>query len=160
MALLLNAQLGSLTRNNVPLIKKLRASGAFTSNPIELIKNGFYQAENWDSIITDQEIPDTIEGDTASDKKTNYINEIIANLEFNYPTAILAEKIKSNQIRLADQPLVREEIYDVLSTGSFELGKMSINQHLNSPQIVDLNISDTTKSELKKTSPHYTISSN
>jgi Neuraminidase-like domain/Salmonella virulence plasmid 28.1kDa A protein len=91
-----DGQLGYLTRNNVRLIQQLHQSIAGTTgitNPLSLIENGYYQAEKWQTLLTDAIIPSEIPGTTDAEKRSNYAEVMAAQMRLSYPTAVVAQMV-------------------------------------------------------------------
>jgi hypothetical protein len=70
----LDGQLSYLTLNNAPLIQKLHETagqGGLTQS-LDLVDQGFHQAEKWKEVIGDGAIPPEISGKDDAEKRGNY----------------------------------------------------------------------------------------
>ena len=67
----LDGQLGYLTLNNAPLMRKLHAAGGQTglTDIVSLAEQGYYRAEKWRDLIGDDAIPTEIPGETNEETR-------------------------------------------------------------------------------------------
>jgi hypothetical protein len=153
-----DGQLGFLTLNNAPLIQQLHQSIAGTTgitNPLSLIENGYYRAEQWQTLLTDAiDIPAEIPGTTPAEKRSNYAEVMAAQMRLSYPTAVVAQMVikdndetplskidnetptnKAARKRLISKFLMAEQ-------GKFEIGLQPIEQYArqNNVQIDNVQI--------------------
>ena len=121
----LDGQLGVLTLNNAPLMKSLRGSVA---SPVDLVKGGYHRAETWKPLLKESPVPEQIPGATLEEKRANYAESMAAQVRLSFPTAVIAERIKRNEIKMA--PDVKDQVIKFLTEqqGKFEIGKQPVEQ--------------------------------
>ena len=93
----LDSQLASLTLNNAPLIKALRGK---VSTPEDLVSGGFYNAEAWKNLVAKSPIPSRVPGSSEQERRANYAEVLAEQVRQALPTAVIAEKIRKNEIKL------------------------------------------------------------
>ncbi|PTQ91460.1 PA14 domain-containing protein [Nitrosomonas nitrosa] len=125
----IDGQLSYLTLNNAPLISKLHLSAGQNglSQPLDLVDQGFYQAEKWSELIGDSIIPPEISGKDDTEKRVNYAELMAAQVRLSFPTAVVAETIKNiggYNFSVASS-FLREH------HGKFELGMQPIEQYIS-----------------------------
>ncbi|MBE9593758.1 MAG: hypothetical protein IMF19_09785, partial [Proteobacteria bacterium] len=87
----LDGKLSYLTVNNAKLISRLRSDKRVQESPDDLIKNGLYKPEAWDTVLSnDIPVPKDMPGETDEEKKRNYINYMVFMLKISYPTSVVA----------------------------------------------------------------------
>jgi hypothetical protein len=153
----LDGKLALLTVNNATLMARLHRSTVL-STPLDLVQKGLYRAEAWADLLTnDVVVPQEIPGDDPQAKKTNYANFMASQLRLSYPTAVVAEMVKQNQIPLAAEQSVKEKVYKFLTDhqGQFELGVQPVSQYLRANKIV---LDEPVVAELQKLQRVYQIS--
>ncbi|MBF6650643.1 neuraminidase-like domain-containing protein [Methylobacter sp. BlB1] len=125
----IDGQLSYLTLNNAPLISKLHLTAGQNglSQPLDLVDQGFYQAEKWSELIGDSVIPPEISGKDDTEKRVNYAELMAAQVRLSFPTAVVAETIKNiegSNFSIASS-FLREH------HGKFELGMQPIEQYIS-----------------------------
>ncbi len=127
----LDGKLGYLTLNNVPLIQSLRNNigGNGISDPLNLIENGYYRADKWQTLLTEGvAIPAEIPGTTDAEKRSNYADLMSAQMRLSYPTAVVAQMVRNGETPLKNP--VGEQVHALLMEqhGNFEIGLQPIEQ--------------------------------
>lgn len=135
----LDGRLGLLTINNAPLIEAVHtAAGANgLGDPVELARRGYHRAAQWNQLLSDNvPVPKEIPGDTLAAKRANYAEYLGAQVRLSYPTASVAEMVKSGDLPV-NAP---EQVHTFLTEhqGKFEIGMQPVEQyiaqnHLNVP---------------------------
>jgi peptidoglycan hydrolase-like protein with peptidoglycan-binding domain len=92
----LDGQLAFLTLNNAPLMRRLHAAQGAQQlgSVLDLIAAGFYDASKWVPLL-DQTIPQGVPGATPAEQQGNYAEFMAAQLRLSYPTAVMAERVKT-----------------------------------------------------------------
>src|SRR5262249_36298559 len=119
----MDGKLAFLTINNAPLMKSLhRATGnSILSDPLQLAQAGYHRAAKWDALLAaDIPVPKEIPGDTPQAQRANYAEYLAAQVCLSYPTAAVAELIKSGDLPVG----VPDQVYAFLTEnqGQFEIG--------------------------------------
>ncbi len=98
----LAGQLSYLTLDNAPVLAALNKAEAQTplTAPIDLATRGYWDPAKWTPLVA-QSVPPSVPGATAHDKATNYAGWLTAQVRLSFPTATLAQKVKSGAIPLA-----------------------------------------------------------
>ncbi len=141
-----DGKLGFVTINNVPLIQKLhaRAGDSGITDPLQLAQSGYHSAKHWDDLLTGEvPIPQEIPGETSEAKRTNYAEYLAAQIRLSYPTASVAEMVKSRAISLttvapgtnseaAAPKSIADDVYGFLTAqqGKFEIGMQPVQQYI------------------------------
>jgi hypothetical protein len=144
----MDGKLGFLTINNAPLMQKLHktAGDKGLSDPLQLAQKGYHRKGKWKEVLTQEvAVPKEIPGNTAQEKRANYAEYLAAQVRLSYPTAAVAEMVKSNEIGLLDEkgrPLsarMTKEIHTFLTDhqGKFEIGVQPVEQYLRRNKIKD-----------------------
>ncbi|PHN01148.1 neuraminidase-like domain-containing protein [Flavilitoribacter nigricans] len=156
----LDGQLGFLTFNNAPLIQRLKNERAISEDPVELVKNGYYRKEQWEAIITEKDIPDAITGENIEIRKEQYLAWLTGELRRAYPTKVVAEQVKAQEVTLTNNENIRAEVYDALNRDElgFELGEYSINKHIQELEDRGMPLSAEAKTSLKRMHRVYQLS--
>lgn len=100
----LNSQLGSLTLFNAPLIRTLNTGNRLNS-ALQLVEEGFYQADKWEQAIGDEAIPPDIPGKDTSEKRARYAELLAARVRVSSPTAVVAQMVKGEKTPLSNTRL-------------------------------------------------------
>ncbi len=110
----LDGKLGYLTNQNAPLVKRLNDSHNI-NDPVDLIHEGFYKPEKWTDVIG----ADVPQGANAGE----YAKHIATQLSRSYPTAVIAEMMKNDEIQSPPQA-PKEEIFRFLNNNEqkFSIG--------------------------------------
>ncbi len=148
----LDGQLGYLTLNNAPLINRLHAiqqQKPLTST-LDLVQHGYYHAEKWRQLLDDT-IPEQIPGGTQDEKRANYAELLATQVRFSFPTAVVAEGVRSGEIPLATTSDVQDGVHTFLSEnqGKFEIGMHPIEQYLARNKLGDT-LSVPVKEQIKR----------
>jgi hypothetical protein len=109
-------QLSYLTLDNAPLLaalSKAEAQKPLTA-PIDLATRGYFDAAKWIPLIG-QSVPAAVPGANAQEKAANYAAFLAAQVRLSFPTATLAQRIKSGGIPLAGSPAAAGEAADFLA---------------------------------------------
>ena len=129
----LDSQLNLLTINNVPLVQQLHERNRGLKDPLDLVRGGFYQQQQWVALLQGGvQIPKEILGDTEDQKQTNYAAMMSSQLRLRYPTAVVSEMVKRNEMPLKVAPPIQQAVTNFLNAhqGRFELGIHPIEQYL------------------------------
>jgi hypothetical protein len=139
----LDGQLAYLTINNVPLMEKIHkkiqreVDDKGMSRAEQLVQVGLYDAKNWEPLIGDGLIPPEVTGKDQAEIKSNYASMLAAQVRFSFPTAVVADMIKNDDI-LRDKKgnsipgELRDQVHSFLVTeqAEFEIGSEPIEQYL------------------------------
>jgi peptidoglycan hydrolase-like protein with peptidoglycan-binding domain len=131
-----DGKLGFLTINNAPLIQALRtaAGGNVISDPAQLAQSGFHRIDKWAAALTSNiSIPKEIPGDTIEAKRANYAEYLAAQVRLSYPTASVAQMVKSGDLPLTGAPPgVADQTQAFLSQhqGNFDIGTQPVEQYI------------------------------
>ncbi len=94
----LDSKLAFMTLNNASLMEALHKAigdNALT-DPLQLVQAGYHRAEKWDAIVAaGMQVPDEIVGE-GDDKRQNYKRFLAAQLRLSYPTASVAQLMRSD----------------------------------------------------------------
>ena len=66
---------------------------------MQLAQAGFHRAEAWNGLLAGVAVPNEIPGE-AEAKRANYARYLAAQVRLSYPTASLAEMVKSGSLTL------------------------------------------------------------
>ena len=153
-----NGKLSFLTTNNAPLIQRLHTKHVNLQTPLDLVRKGLYQPQNWEEMLTDDmPIPDYIQGEDLAERKANYAAVMANQLSLSYPTAVVAERIRINVIPVGTDVAIKNQVTTFLDEqqGLFELGSHPVEQFLQQHNI-SLDLAALT--EIKKLQRVYQIS--
>jgi peptidoglycan hydrolase-like protein with peptidoglycan-binding domain len=109
-------QLSYLTLDNAPLLTALdqaEAQNPLTA-PIDLAARGYWDPAKWTPLVG-QSVPAGVPGATAQEKAANYSAFLAAQVKLSFPTATLAQQVKSGAIPLASTPAAAGEAADFLA---------------------------------------------
>jgi hypothetical protein len=154
----LDGKLGYLTLNNAELINKFHAENMIQNNPLELIQNGLYKAETWEQVLgSNIQVPEDIPGETAQEKKKNYIDSMVLQLKTSYPTAVVAEMVNNQELNLSGGNSVKNEVYTFFrdTRDTFEIGKYPVEQFIKDNH---LELSSGALEEVKRLQRVYQVS--
>ena len=106
-------QLSYLTLDNAPLLTALNNAEAHAplTAPIDLAVRGYWDPAKWTPLVG-QSVPAGVSGATA----TNYAAWLAAQVKLSFPTATLAQQVKSGVIPLTSTPAAAGEAADFLAT--------------------------------------------
>ncbi|PSR17360.1 hypothetical protein C8255_13005, partial [filamentous cyanobacterium CCP3] len=158
----LDNQLASLTLNNVPLIQKLHDQSGVTAlnGAIVLVSQGFYQADKWQEVMgTDTPIPAEIAGETDAEKRSNYYNLLADQIRLNYPTAVIAQMIETEQIALTSPAAPKQDVVAFLQAHqeTFEFGTEPIAKYLSTYRLTQTPELETVIKEIERIQRLYQI---
>jgi hypothetical protein len=131
-----DGKLGFLTINNAPLIQSIHQLTGRNglSNPLQLAQMGYHRPERWETLLSDAiAIPNEVPGDTAELKRKNYAKYLAAQIRLSYPTASVAEMVKSGALPLLDAAKgVADQVHAFLTEhqGNFEIGVQPVQQYI------------------------------
>lgn len=125
----LDGQLAYLTLNNAPLIRKLHGPDGLTAI-LKLVEDGYYRSQKWQEMIGDDSIPPEIPGEKETEKRIYYANVMAAQMRLSFPTAVVAQMVKSGETPLADG--LRNQVHAFLMghQGRFEIGMQPVEQYV------------------------------
>lgn len=153
----LNGKLAFLTVNNAPLIAQLHKTAGQNglSDPVELAQQGFHRPEKWNAVLNaDISIPKEIPGDTPDAKRGNYAKYLAAQVRLSYPTAAVADMVKSGDLAVG----ASQEVHGFLmeNQGNFEIGMMPVQKYIRDQ---GLEVAESTVTEVKKLQRVYQLTS-
>ncbi len=124
----LDGKLAFLTLNNAPLMRQLHqdADGDLR-DPVDLVRRGLHRPRVWTELLgpdSGVDVPEEIEGESIAGRRRAYAELLANELQIAYPTQVVAELIRSENVRLPGLDAAREDIYTFLyeQAGRFELG--------------------------------------
>ncbi|SDW57191.1 PA14 domain-containing protein [Marininema mesophilum] len=128
-----DGQLAFLTLNNAPLIRKLHevAGQMGITHPLNLVEKGFYRADKWQKLMGNDSVPPEIPGENDDQKRNRYAELLAAHVRLSFPTAVIAQMVKSGETPLADDQL-KSQVHTFLTEhqGNFEIGMHSVEQYI------------------------------
>ena len=141
----LDGKLGFLTINNAPLMQKVHSTAGANglSDPLQLAQMGYHRAEPWSQLLTaDVPIPKEIPGDAPETRQANYADYLAAQVRLSYPTAAVAQMVKSGALPLTGAAHgVSDQVHAFLTQhqGKFEIGVQPVQQYIaqNNLQVTD-----------------------
>lgn len=151
-------KLSFLTTNNAPLIRQLHTQIGTLETPLDLVRHGLYQRDAWGELLAgDVPIPDEISGESLEEKKANYAGLMADQLRLSYPTAVVADMVRTDAIPLRAEQSIKTAVTQFLDVhqGKFELGIHPVEQYLRTH---DISLDDHTLSGLKSLQRVYQIS--
>ena len=155
----LDGKLGFLTINNAPLMQQIHnAAGANgLSDPLQLAQLGYHREAKWSSLLTPNlPIPKEIPGETLEVKQANYA-DYLAPGPLSYPTAAVAEMVKSGDLPLTGAAQgVPDQVHTFLTDhqGKFEIGVQPVQQYIARN---NLQVADETVEQVKRLQRVYQI---
>ncbi|GLV54150.1 hypothetical protein KDH_09990 [Dictyobacter sp. S3.2.2.5] len=132
----LDGKLAFLTINNAPLMQALHgiAGNQGLSDPLQLAQAGYHRAASWNALLSaNTPIPNEIPGDTPEAKRTNYADFLAAQVRLSYPTAAVAQMVKSGELPLTGAAAgVSDQVHAFLTEqqGKFEIGVQPVEQYI------------------------------
>lgn len=155
----LEGQLGYLTLNNGPLIRSLHEAEREPplSSTIDLAQRGYFRAEKWSELL-DGSVPDQIAGDTPEGKRANYAELLAAQVRLSFPTAVVAEGVRSEELPLTGDADVRDAVYAFLTEnqGRFEIGMNPVERYIARNDLGD-QVEEPVKEQIKRIQRVYQI---
>ena len=155
-----DGKLGFLTINNASLMQKVHATTETNglSDPFELAQRGFYKAEPWNQLLTDDvAVPKEIPGDTPESKRENYAAFLAAQVRLSYPTAAVAHMVNSGDLPLpgaAQGASGQVHAFLTQHQGKFEIGVQPVQQYIAQN---NLQVPDDTVQQVKRLERAYQI---
>ncbi len=153
----LDGKLAFLTINNASLMKALHGVGGSRglSDPLQLAQAGYHRAAKWGELLNANiPIPKEIPGDTPEAK---YAEFLAAQVRLSYPTAAVAEMVKSGDLPLPGAALgVADQVHAFLTDnqGNFEIGMQPVEQYIANKK---LKVADETVTQVKRLQRVYQI---
>ncbi len=126
-----DGKLAFLTVNNAPLMQQLRQVGGASglTDPVQLAQAGFHRVAKWTALLgPNVPVPNEIPGDTPAAKKANYAAYLAAQVRLAYPTASIAEMVKSGDLKVNGADQVNKFLND--QQGKFEIGLQPVQQYI------------------------------
>lgn len=150
-----DGKLGFLTINNAPLMQSLHgaAGNEGLGDPLQLAQLGYHRAQKWQALLTAGiPVPKEIPGDTVPAKQANYAAYLAAQVRLSYPTAAVAELVKSGDLAVS----APDQVHDFLMAhqGKFEIGVQPVQQYIKAN---NLDIAEQTVSQVKRLQRLYQI---
>ena len=126
-----DGKLGLVTINNAPLMQKLRkvVGERNLGDPLQLAQQGYHRPEKWSELLTaDVPLPKEIPGNSPKEKRANYAGYLAAQIRLSYPTAAVAEMVKSGSFAV-EMP---EQVHAFLTEhqDKFEIGMQPVERYL------------------------------
>lgn len=131
-----NGKLGFLTINNATLMQKVHTTAGANglSDPLQLAQMGYHRAQAWTPLLTsDVPLPKEIPGDSPDAKRGNYAAYLAAQVRLSYPTAAIAQMVKTKDLPLSGVASgVSDRVHEFLTAnqGKFEIGVHSVQQYI------------------------------
>jgi hypothetical protein len=132
-----DGKLGFLTLNNVPLMQAIHtaAGGNGLNDPLQLAQQGYYSAAKWTGLLTTSNapIPTDIPGNTPEVKRANYAEYLAAQVRLSYPTASVAQMVKTGDLPLPGASRgAPGQVHRFLTEhqGKFEIGLQPVQQYI------------------------------
>jgi pSer/pThr/pTyr-binding forkhead associated (FHA) protein len=138
----LDTQLAALTLNNAPLISALHEAEwqAPLASTLDLARRGYYQAAKWAALLDGGPVPLGLPGATADEQRSSYADLLAAQLRLSFPTAVIADLVRTGAAPVRGGPDVQHAVYDFLYShqGEFELGDQPVEHYLARAGLVGL----------------------
>jgi hypothetical protein len=157
-----DGKLGFLTINNAPLSQKAhtQAGANGLSDPLQLAQMGYHRPEAWSQLLTpDLPIPKEIQGNTPDTRRANYASYLAAQVRLSYPTAAVAQMVKTGELPLTGAPAgVSDQVHAFLTQhqGKFEIGVQPVSQYIAQNK---LQVAEETVKQVKRLQRVYQITS-
>jgi len=126
-----DGKLNFVTLNNAALIRNLQtAIGANgISDPVQLAQNGFHRPSAWTRLLDNNvAVPKEIPGENDAARKANYAEYLAAQVRISYPTASVAEMVRSGDLTVGSPERVAGFFNE--HQGKFEIGTMPVGQYI------------------------------
>ena len=133
-----DGKLGFLTINNAPLMQALHAKAGDNgiTDLVQLAQKGYHRAEAWSPLLSeDVPIPKEILDDPPGTRRANYAVYLAAQVRLSYPTASVAQMLRSDdpnsRLQFAGQDF-SDEVHQFLSDhqNEFVIGVQPVEQYL------------------------------
>jgi hypothetical protein len=151
----LDGKLAFLTLNNAPLLARIHQEHA-PATPADLVQRGLHRADAWLPLLRDVDIPASVPGEGAEEKRASYAALMAGQLRLGYPTAVVAEQVRAGEFTLRAEPEVAAEVHRFLAdpaTG-FELGMHPVEAYVRENGI---ELSDEALGQVKRLQRVYQI---
>lgn len=126
-----DSKLGSLTINNAELMQKVHVAigDSGLSDLLQLAQKGYYRDEKWKELLTDVPVPKEIPGENIA----NYAAYMAAQVRLSYPTASLAQMVKTKELPLTGAAdVVADHVHTFLTEHQeFEIGAEPVEQYIS-----------------------------
>src|SRR6266540_964982 len=148
------AELYAANRTDIPKFwdAVTDAFGKATADRLQLDgKLGFLRASKWDEVLTpNMPVPKEIPGDSAATKLASYKEYLAAQIRLSYPTASVAQMVKSGDLPLLGAAQgVSDQVHAFLTEqqGKFEIGIQPVGQFIarNNLQVADATVEQVTR---------------
>ncbi|MFM9951807.1 MAG: neuraminidase-like domain-containing protein [Saprospiraceae bacterium] len=132
-----DGKIAFLTINNAPLMRKIHETvdANELTDPIQLAQAGYHSAEAWQKLLTEEvPIPKEVSGDTVEARRLNYANYLAAKVELSYPTAAIAQLVKSRALTLPGATNgAADDVHTFLTNhqGKFEIGMQPVQEYIS-----------------------------
>jgi peptidoglycan hydrolase-like protein with peptidoglycan-binding domain len=125
-------KLAFLTVNNAPLMQAISAAiqpAGGIPDPVQLVAAGYHRASQWIKLLTANiPVPTQIPGASSEAKRANYADYLGTQLRLSYPTAAIAEMVKSGDLVVENPDKVNAFL--TANQGKFEIGSQSVEQYI------------------------------
>lgn len=131
-----DGKLGFLTINNAQLMQKLHSAAGDNglSDPLQLAQQGYYRADQWNRLLdANVAVPKEIPGDNDAARRANYADYLAAQVRVSYPTASIAQMVKTGELPLAAQVdgiAGKVNAFLTEQQGKFEIGVQPVQQYV------------------------------
>jgi hypothetical protein len=127
-----SGKLAFLTYNNASLMQAVSTAlnpAAGISDLVQLAAAGYHRASQWTKLLTPaMPVPPQIPGDSPDAKRANYADFLATQLRLSYPTAAIAEMVKSGDLAV-DAP-DKVNAFLTANQGKFEIAVQPIEQYI------------------------------
>jgi hypothetical protein len=130
----LDGQLGYLTLNNAALMGQIHTSLGQNgmTDLVQLADHGLYRADKWVPLIGEGAIPPEIPGENDTEKRARYAELLAAKVRLSFPTAVVAQMVKTGELPLTAASSVRDAVHGFLTEhqGKFEFGMQPVQRYI------------------------------
>lgn len=130
----LDSELTALTMNNAQLISALHdaESEPPLASAADLVKRGYHQAARWAALVAENLLPAGLPGETAQEQRSHYAAVLAAHVRLSYPTAVIADLVRTGKAPVRGGPAVQQAVYDFLDSrrSDFDLGAEPVERFL------------------------------
>ena len=135
----LDSDIAGLTINNAPLIRRLHQQIGELRRPVDLIRGGLYRVSAWADLLDDSiVVPAEIPGDNSDARRANYSRFMVDHLRLAYPTAVVADMVRSDHMLVGIDSPLRTAVSQFLTQhdGEFELALQPVELFLRQRSLV------------------------
>jgi Neuraminidase-like domain/Putative peptidoglycan binding domain len=129
-----DGKLGFLTINNASLMQAMHQAigGNGVIDPLQLAQAGYHRPDMWTNLLAGVPVPKEIPGDTPEAQIKNYAEYLAAKVRLSYPTASVAQMVKSGDLPLTGAPPgAADQVHAFLTANQeFEIGMQSVEQYI------------------------------